>query len=151
MRKIISAAALLTLAIMLVDGSLAQDKKKDAKEVELKGKICCNKCELSTGTECATVIVVKDVEEAIEVANDNVFGLSCGIITRDLQKGLAVADRIGSGMVHINESSTADEPHVPFGGVKDSGWGKMGGKQAAEEFMELRWITFQTTPRHYPL
>lgn len=60
MRKIISAAALLALAILLVDGSLAQDKKKDAKEVELKGKICCNKCELSTGTECATVIVVKD-------------------------------------------------------------------------------------------
>jgi acyl-CoA reductase-like NAD-dependent aldehyde dehydrogenase len=54
-------------------------------------------------------------------------------------------------MVHINESSTADEPHVPFGGVKDSGWGKMGGKHAAEEFMELRWITFQTTPRQYPL
>ena len=99
----------------------------------------------------APVIVVKDVEEAIEVANDNIYGLSCGIITRDLQKGLAVADRIESGMVHINESSTADEPHVPFGGVKDSGWGKMGGKQAAEEFMELRWITFQTTPRQYPL
>ncbi|MCL5735777.1 MAG: aldehyde dehydrogenase family protein [Actinobacteria bacterium] len=99
----------------------------------------------------APVIVVKDVEEAIEVANDNAYGLSCGIITRDLQKGLAIADRIESGMVHINESSTADEPHVPFGGVKDSGWGKMGGKQAAEEFTELRWITFQTSPRQYPL
>jgi vanillin dehydrogenase len=99
----------------------------------------------------APVFVVRDVEEAIEVANDTVYGLSCGIITRDLQKGLAIADRIESGMVHINESSTADEPHVPFGGVKDSGWGKMGGKQAAEEFTELRWISFQTTPRTYPL
>lgn len=98
----------------------------------------------------APVIVVKDVEEAIEVANDCSYGLSCGIITKDLQKGLAVADRIESGMCHINDSSTGDEPHVPFGGVKDSGWGKMGGKHAAEEFTELRWITFQKSPRPYP-
>jgi acyl-CoA reductase-like NAD-dependent aldehyde dehydrogenase len=98
----------------------------------------------------APVIVVEDEEEALRVANNSPFGLSSGIITRDFVKGLAIAERLETGMVHINDSSVHDEPQVPFGGVKDSGWGRHGGLAALEEFTELRWVTMQRTPRQYP-
>jgi len=96
------------------------------------------------------VIVVEDEEEALRVANNSPFGLSSGIITGDFGKGLAIAERLETGMVHINDSSVHDEPQVPFGGVKDSGWGRHGGLAALEEFTELRWVTMQRTPRQYP-
>ena len=96
------------------------------------------------------VIVVEDEEEALRVANNSPFGLSSGIITGDFEKGLAIAERLETGMVHINDSSVHDEPQVPFGGVKDSGWGRHGGLAAMEEFTELRWVTMQRTPRQYP-
>lgn len=98
----------------------------------------------------APVIIVEDTEEAIRMANNSRYGLSAGVITRDFEKGLSVAERLESGMVHINDSSIHDEPQVPFGGVKDSGWGRHGGLAALEEFTELRWITMQRTPRQYP-
>lgn len=98
----------------------------------------------------APVIVVDDVEEAIRVANSSPYGLSSGVITRDFEKGLTIAERLETGMVHINDSSVHDEPQVPFGGVKDSGYGRHGGLAALEEFTELRWVTMQRTPRHYP-
>jgi acyl-CoA reductase-like NAD-dependent aldehyde dehydrogenase len=106
-------------------------------------------CEETFGP-VAPVIMVDDVEEAIRVANNSRYGLSAGIITRDFEKGLAIAERLETGMVHINDSSIHDEPQVPFGGVKDSGWGRHGGLAALEEFTELRWITMQRTPRQYP-
>ena len=93
---------------------------------------------------------VKDMEEAVQYANDTPYGLSAGVVTQDFNKGLWVAERIESGMVHINDSSVHDEPQVPFGGVKDSGYGRLGGRAAIEEFTELRWISFQRTPRQYP-
>jgi len=96
------------------------------------------------------VILVEDAEEAVRVANNSRYGLSAGVITRDFQKGLEIAERLESGMVHINDSSILDEPQVPFGGVKDSGWGRHGGLAALEEFTELRWVTMQRTPRQYP-
>lgn len=98
----------------------------------------------------APIIVVADADEAIRVANDTRFGLSAGVITSDFQKGLDMAERIESGMVHINDSSIHDEPQVPFGGMKESGYGRHGGQAAIEEFTELRWITMQRTPRQYP-
>ena len=98
----------------------------------------------------APVIVVEDADEAVRVANDTVYGLSAGVITRDSLKGLAVAEKLESGMVHINDSSIGDEPQVPFGGMKESGYGRHGGRAAIDEFTELRWITIQRTPRLYP-
>ena len=98
----------------------------------------------------APVMVVEDVEQAIAVANRSLYGLSAGVITRDLAKGLAIAERLDTGMVHVNDQSVHDEPQAPFGGVKGSGWGRLGGKAALEEFTELRWISLQRTPRHYP-
>lgn len=97
-----------------------------------------------------SVTEVKDEEEAVAVANDTMYGLSAAVFTRDFAKGLAIAERIESGIVHINDQTVHDEPQVPFGGVKDSGWGRFGGHAALEEFTELRWISMQRTPRQYP-
>ncbi|MCX5804491.1 MAG: aldehyde dehydrogenase family protein [Proteobacteria bacterium] len=106
-------------------------------------------CEETFGP-VVSVIEVENVEDAIAVANDTMYGLSAAVFTNDLAKGLAIAERIESGMVHINDQTVHDEPQVPFGGVKDSGWGRFGGKAALEEFTELRWISMQLTPRQYP-
>jgi aldehyde dehydrogenase (NAD+) len=97
-----------------------------------------------------SVIEVENEEEAVRAANETDYGLSAGVITRDSLKGLTVAERIETGIVHINDQSVHDEPQVPFGGVKDSGWGRFGGRAALEEFTELRWISVQRTPRQYP-
>ncbi|HEY7676195.1 MAG TPA: aldehyde dehydrogenase family protein, partial [Candidatus Methylomirabilis sp.] len=73
------------------------------------------------------LVPVKDAEEAIRLANDTPYGLSAGIITGDPDRGMALADRIQSGMVHVNDSTVHDEPHAPFGGIKGSGLGRHGG------------------------
>jgi aldehyde dehydrogenase (NAD+) len=106
-------------------------------------------CEETFGP-VVSIIEVQDPEEAVAVANDTDYGLSAAVVTRDYAKGLAIAERIESGMVHINDQTVHDEPQVPFGGVKDSGWGRFGGRAALEEFTELRWISLQLTPRQYP-
>ena len=93
-----------------------------------------------------TIQGVADVAEAIREANNTPYGLSAGVVTRDFELGLSVAEKIESGIVHINDSSVDDEPQVPFGGMKDSGWGRMGGTAAMEEFTELRWDHHATHP-----
>jgi benzaldehyde dehydrogenase (NAD) len=92
----------------------------------------------------------RDADEAIALANDTEYGLSAAIFTRDIARGLALAKRIDSGICHINGPTVADEAQMPFGGVKNSGYGRFGGKAGIDAFTELRWITVQTTPRHYP-
>jgi len=98
----------------------------------------------------AVVMEADDSEEAVRIANDTNYGLSAGVITQDFMKGLDIAERIESGMVHINDQTVHDEPQVPFGGCKDSGFGRHGGSAALDEFTELRWITMQRVPRQYP-
>ena len=93
---------------------------------------------------------VANSEEALELANDSSFGLSAGLITNDLQKAFDLSLRLESGMVHINNCSILDEPHVPFGGVKDSGVGREGGRYSMEEMTEVKWITVQMGQRHFP-
>ena len=83
-------------------------------------------------------------------ANDTVYGLASGIITFKPERGLALADRIEAGIVHVNDQPVHDEPQMPFGGVKDSGWGRVGGAFAMDEFTELRSITVQNEHRHFP-
>jgi vanillin dehydrogenase len=91
----------------------------------------------------------KTVEEAITLANDTEYGLTAAVFGRDVARAFEVAKRIDSGMCHINGPTVHDEGQMPFGGVKASGYGRFGGKAAINEFTELRWITIQTTPRHY--
>lgn len=97
------------------------------------------------------IVPVDGVDEAVRVANDTEYGLSSAVFSRDVDAALAVARRLDTGMCHINDATVNDEPPMPFGGVKDSGWGRFGGKAAVEEFTELRWITIQDSPRQYPI
>ncbi|MBF4161325.1 aldehyde dehydrogenase [Nocardioides acrostichi] len=93
---------------------------------------------------------VRGVEEAIEAANDTSYGLSAAVFGADAARALEVAGRIESGICHVNGPTVHDEPQMPFGGVKASGWGRFGGLAGVHEFTDLRWITVQTGQRHYP-
>jgi len=96
------------------------------------------------------IVRVNGVEEAIACANDNEYGLSAAVFGRDIARALNVARRIESGICHVNGPTVHDEAQMPFGGVKGSGMGRFGGKAGIAEFTDLRWITVQTAPRHYP-
>ncbi|WP_374730486.1 aldehyde dehydrogenase [Caballeronia arationis] len=102
----------------------------------------------------APVVTVQRVDtddEAVQVANDSEFGLSAAVFSRDIARALNVAKRVESGICHINGPTVHDEAQMPFGGVKGSGYGRFGSKASIAEFTDLRWITIQTGPRHYPV
>jgi len=93
----------------------------------------------------------RDEAHAIELANDTQYGLSSAVFTKDTARGLKVARQIEAGICHVNASTVSDEPQMPFGGMKASGYGRFGGKAGIDAFTELRWITFETEPGHYPI
>jgi acyl-CoA reductase-like NAD-dependent aldehyde dehydrogenase len=96
----------------------------------------------------ATVIhPVDSAEAAIDLANDTEYGLTGGVISRDLNAALDVVSRVRSGIIHINDQGIADEPMAPFGGVKDSGYGRFGGTAGIASFTEQRWVTIQHSGR----
>ncbi|WP_158812439.1 aldehyde dehydrogenase [Methylocapsa sp. S129] len=99
----------------------------------------------------AAIVRVRGVEEAIRVANDTEYGLAAAVFGGDVQRALDVGRRIESGICHINSATVNDEPQMPFGGVKSSGYGRFGGKAAIHEFTELRWLTIASLPGHYPI
>jgi acyl-CoA reductase-like NAD-dependent aldehyde dehydrogenase len=98
-----------------------------------------------------SVVVAKNSEDALRIANDTEYGLSSAIFSRDINKAMHLAERLEAGICHINGATVHDEPQMPFGGVKASGWGRFGGKAALDEFSELRWMTLRRTPTHYPI
>ncbi|MBB4199279.1 phenylacetaldehyde dehydrogenase [Rhodoblastus sphagnicola] len=97
-----------------------------------------------------SVIKAEDSEDALRIANDTAYGLSSAVVTNDLQKAFDLSLRLEAGMVHVNDCTISDEPHVPFGGVKDSGFGREGGRWSMEDMTELKWITIQLGQRHFP-
>jgi acyl-CoA reductase-like NAD-dependent aldehyde dehydrogenase len=97
------------------------------------------------------VIDVDGPDEAVRVANDTDYGLAAAVFGRHVPTALDLARQIESGICHVNGSTVHDEPQMPFGGVKASGWGRFGGTAALEEFTELRWMTVQQGSRHYPI
>jgi acyl-CoA reductase-like NAD-dependent aldehyde dehydrogenase len=98
-----------------------------------------------------TVLRVDSDDEAVQLANDSEFGLSAAVFSRDIARAMSVAKRVESGICHINGPTVHDEAQMPFGGVKGSGYGRFGSKASIAEFTDLRWITIQTGPRHYPI
>jgi len=98
----------------------------------------------------ASIEVVENADEAVARANATTYGLSAGIITTDRERGFALAQRIDSGIVHVNDQTVADEPQMPFGGVKDSGFGRFGGQAVIDEFTELRWVTMRGEGHPFP-
>lgn len=87
------------------------------------------------------VIRVADADEALTVANDTEFGLAAAVFSRDRDRAAEIARRIECGAVHINSSTVRDDPSMPYGGVKSSGYGRFGGQAVIEEFTELQWMT----------
>jgi len=98
----------------------------------------------------AAIEIVDDADEAIARANATSYGLSAGIITTDTDRGLALAQQIEAGIVHVNDQTVGDEPQMPFGGVKDSGFGRFGGTAVVGEFTEVHWITVQSGSHPFP-
>ncbi|MFJ7204273.1 aldehyde dehydrogenase family protein [Streptomyces sp. NPDC098789] len=90
-------------------------------------------------------------EEAIDLASAGPYGLSLGVVTRDAARGLELADRIPTGIVHVNDQTVNDEAVAPFGGVGASGNGaRFGGEANLDAFTELRWTTVRRTPAGHP-
>jgi acyl-CoA reductase-like NAD-dependent aldehyde dehydrogenase len=98
-----------------------------------------------------TVITADGEQDAVRLANDTDYGLSAAVFSTDAARAEQVARQIQSGIVHVNGATVHDEPNMPFGGVKASGWGRFGGDAALDEFTELRWLTVQDGSRHYPI
>ena len=110
--------------------------------------ICTTGCDETFGP----VLVIQpfdDAEAALAEAQATPYGLSASIMTRDHAKGLDMARRFDTGIVHINAPTMASEASLPVGGVKDSGWGRSG-HYAVEDFTELRLTTLSHLPGHYP-
>ncbi len=97
------------------------------------------------------IVRARDAEHAVEIANDTEYGLSSSVFTRDIARGLDIARRLQTGIAHINGPTVHDEAQMPFGGSKASGYGRFGGKAGIEEFTELKWITIETRPGHFPI
>ncbi|MET1036889.1 MAG: aldehyde dehydrogenase [Aeromicrobium sp.] len=97
-----------------------------------------------------SIMRVDGVDAAVAAANDTEYGLSSAVFGRDVARALDVAHRIDSGICHVNGATVHDEPQMPFGGVKNSGWGRFGGMAGVHEFTDVQWVTVQQGPRHYP-
>ncbi len=106
--------------------------------------------DLETFGPVAAIEIVDSPEEAVARANATSYGLSSGIITSNPDRGFALAQQIEAGIVHVNDQPVGDEPQMPFGGVKDSGFGRFGGQAVVDEFTELRWITVQSGTHPFP-
>jgi benzaldehyde dehydrogenase (NAD) len=100
----------------------------------------------------APVVPFSSLDEAAALAGGTEYGLSLGILTRDVMAGLALAERIPSGLVHINDQTVNDEALIPFGGVGQSGTGsRHGGAQAnLDAFTDVQWVTMRGDLPRYP-
>jgi acyl-CoA reductase-like NAD-dependent aldehyde dehydrogenase len=98
----------------------------------------------------APIIVVQDEGEALEIANDTSYGLSAGVITRDIQKAIFLAEGLEAGMVHVGNASIDAEASVPFGGFKESGQGREGGFYSVESLTQVKWVTIEKGRHQFP-
>ncbi|OQE26671.1 hypothetical protein PENSTE_c005G00436 [Penicillium steckii] len=90
----------------------------------------------------AACMTFESEEEAIRLANGSGYGLSASVFTEDLRRGLAMAKKIQSGAVHINSMTIHDEPVLPHGGVKNSGWGRFNAEEGLNEFLSTKSVTW---------
>ncbi|HWG60256.1 MAG TPA: benzaldehyde dehydrogenase [Streptosporangiaceae bacterium] len=99
----------------------------------------------------APVVRFSTADEAAKLAADTEYGLSLGILTRDVMRGLELARHIPTGIVHINDQTVDDAPNTPFGGIGASGTGaRFGGTANLDAFTDVRWVTMQGDIATYP-
>ena len=99
----------------------------------------------------APVIVVRDDEEAVLVANDTSYGLVAAVQTGSPTRGRAIADRLRTGIVHVNDQTLNNDAYAPFGGTGDSGNGARFGSQSSwDEFTQWQWVTQREQAHAFP-
>jgi len=98
----------------------------------------------------ASIIPFDGEEEAIRLANNSEGGLSGSVFTASIERGVEVAKRVHTGMIHVNDQSINDEPIIAFGGEKSSGIGRFGGEWTLEAFTTVKWISVQHQYRTFP-
>jgi benzaldehyde dehydrogenase (NAD) len=99
----------------------------------------------------ASIVTFGSDDEAVALANDNEYGLSAGVFSASIARAMAIGNRLQTGLLHINDQTVADEPHVPFGGTGASGNGtRIGGPANWEEFTHWQWVTIKDKPGTYP-
>ncbi|RLL47087.1 aldehyde dehydrogenase family protein [Oceanobacillus piezotolerans] len=97
-----------------------------------------------------SIMKVSNDEEVISYANQSPYGLSGAIHTRDVERGAELAKLMDTGMIHINDGTINDEPNVAFGGMKNSGVGRLNGEWSLDAFTTFKWISIQHEKRSYP-
>jgi benzaldehyde dehydrogenase (NAD) len=98
----------------------------------------------------APVTTFQTDDEAVALANATDYGLAAGIYSRSISRGLALANRIKAGMVHVNDQTINDEAIIPFGGVGVSGNGaRFGGEANLDMFTEWQWVTVRDEPKSF--
>lgn len=97
----------------------------------------------------AAISRVADAEEALSVVNDSAFGLATAVFSQDVEAATEMIRHVECGIGHVNGSTVFDDPRMPFGGVKASGYGRFGGREAIHEFTELQWITVRDKERKH--
>ena len=98
----------------------------------------------------ALLIPFDGEDEAVRIANDTPFGLSGAVHTGNIERGVRFAQRIDTGMIHVNDGTIADEPIVPFGGQKSSGLGRLNGDTSVDAFTTVKWISIQHGRSRFP-
>jgi benzaldehyde dehydrogenase (NAD) len=99
----------------------------------------------------APVVPFDSIDDAVKLAGDTEYGLSLGVLTSNVLRGLEIADRIPTGVVHINDQTIGDEVVNPFGGVKSTGTSRIGGPEAnIESFTTTQWVTMRGDLPDYP-
>jgi benzaldehyde dehydrogenase (NAD) len=115
-----------------------------------RGKVYSGGWRPALGGEAA-VIRFSTADEAAKLAADTEYGLSLGILTKDVMRGLDLARRIPTGIVHINDQTVDDAPNTPFGGIAASGTGaRFGGTANLDAFTDTRWVTLRGDTATYP-
>ncbi|MEK5057070.1 aldehyde dehydrogenase [Paenibacillus sp. FSL H7-0326] len=97
-----------------------------------------------------SIIPFETEEEAIDIANDTRFGLSGAVHTSNLERGVELAKKVHTGMIHVNDITINDEPIIAFGGEKQSGLGRMNGAWSLDEFTTMKWISVIYGQRKFP-